>query len=139
MSYTYTLTMRDLLLTSYQIKSTLYWKGKWHQPFTSLCCKSEIMHYQNVSLKITNTENLNDIYTLNHEKYQTTNVFIDTSKKVTMLNKVTGVSLARIHILQKNKESICIQKVWNFGKSVLASVYPDPINVDSDSILVCFS
>ena len=69
------------------------------------------MHYQNVSLKITNTENLNDINTLNHEKYQTTNVFIDTSKKVTMLNKVTGVSLARIHILQKNKESICIQKV----------------------------
>jgi hypothetical protein len=69
------------------------------------------MHYQNVSLKITNTENLNDIYTLNHEKYQTTNVFIDTSKKVTMLNKVTAVSLARIHILQKNKESICIQKV----------------------------
>jgi len=69
------------------------------------------MHYQNVSLKITNTENLNDIYTSNHEKYQTTNVFIDTSKKVTMLNKVTGVSLARIHILQKNKESICIQKV----------------------------
>ena len=66
------------------------------------------MHYQNVSLKITNTENLNDINTLNHEKYQTTNVFIDTSKKVTMLNKVTGVSLARIHILQKNKESICI-------------------------------
>jgi hypothetical protein len=56
-----------------------------------------------------------------------------------MLNKVTAVSLARIHILQKNKESICIQKVWNFGKSVLASVYPDPINVDSDSILVCFS
>lgn len=69
------------------------------------------MHYQNVSLKITNTENLNEINTFNHEKYQTTNVFIDTSKKVTMLNKVTGVSLARIHILQKNKESICIQKV----------------------------
>ena len=49
--------------------------------FYNLLLKSEIMHYQNVSLKITNTENLNDIYTLNHEKYQTTNVFIDTAKK----------------------------------------------------------
>ena len=80
------------------------------------------MHYQNVSLKITNTENLNDIYTLNHEKYQTTNVFIDTSKKVTMLNKVTGVSLARIPILQKKKKVYAYKKFEILAKAVFFQI-----------------
>ena len=111
--------------------------------FYNLLLKSEIMHYQNVSLKITNTENLNDIYTLNHEKFQTTNVFIDTAKKWQCWIKWKEWVLLESTFYKKKKymhtKSLKFWQRHCSSKSVLASVYPDPRNLDSDSILICVS